>query len=152
MWKESFCRELSFLKDSTKSKTPSLVKNRHVFLDQEDMFWMDGKIANSTRYGYEVKYPILLGKNHPYTELLINEFHQQSKHLGISTTIGKIRMAGFWIPQARQAVKTELSKFIIYKIYNSLAFKNPSLTNLPKHRVNLVNPNENAGINYTRRL
>ena len=41
-----------------------------------------------------------LGKHPLYTELLINEFHQQSKHLGISTTIAKIRMAGFWIPQA----------------------------------------------------
>ena len=49
----------------------------------------------------EVKYSILLGKHHPYTELLINKFHEQSKHLGISTTIAKIRMAGFWIPQAR---------------------------------------------------
>ena len=113
---------------------------------------MDGRIANSKRYGYEVKYPILLGKHHPYTELLIHEFHEQSKHLGISTTIAKIRMAGFWIPQARQAVKKMLSKCTICKRYNSLAFKYPSLTNLPKHHVNLVNSYENAGIDYTGHL
>ena len=95
MQKESFCRELSFLHDSTKSKTSNLVKNLNVFLDQEGILRMDGKIANFKRYGYEVKYPLLLGKHHPYTELLINEFHQQSNHLGISTTIAKISMAGF---------------------------------------------------------
>ena len=100
MQKESFNRKLSFLKDSTKSKTPSLVKNLNVFLDQERILRMDGRITNSKRYGYEIKYPILLGKHHPYTELSIKELYQQSKHLGISTTVAKIRMAGFWIPQA----------------------------------------------------
>ena len=118
MQKESFCREQSFLKDTTKSKTPSLVKNLNVFLDQEGILRMDGRIANSKRYGYEVKYPILQGKHHLYTELLINESHQQSKHLGISTTIAQIRIACFWIPQARQAVKIVLSKCTICKRYN----------------------------------
>ena len=113
---------------------------------------MDGRIANSKKYGYEVKYPVLLGKHHPYTELLINELHQQSEHLRISTTIAKIRMAGFWIPQARQVVKTILSKCTICKRYNSLAFKFPSLTNLPKHHVNLVSSYENTGIDYNGHL
>ena len=45
-----------------------------------------------------------------------------------------------------------LSKCSICKRYNSLAFKYPSQTNLPKHSVNLVNPYENIGIDYTRRL
>ena len=113
---------------------------------------MDGRIANSKRYGYEVKYPILLEKHRPYLELLINELHQQSRHLGISSTIAKIRMAGFWIPQARQAVKSELSKCTICKRFNNLAFKYPSLTNLPEHCVNLVNRYENTGIDYTGHL
>ena len=128
------------------------MKNLNVFLDQEGILRMDGRIANSKGYGYEVNYLILLGKHYAYTELLINEFHQQSKYLGISTTIARIRMAGFWVPQARQAVKTVLSKCTICKRYNSLAFKYPSLTNLPKHCVNLVNPDENTGIDYTGHL
>ena len=149
MQKEGFRRELSFLKDSTKSKTPSMV---NVFLDQEGILRMDGGIANSKSYGCEVKYPILLGKHHSYTELLINGFHQQSKHLGISTTITKIKMVGFRIPQARQAVKTVLSKCTICKRYNSWAFKYPSLTDVPKHCVNFVNPHENTEIDYTGHL
>ena len=113
------------------------MKNRNVFLDQEGIVRMNRRIANSKRYDNEAKYPILLGKHHPYTELLINEFHQQSKHLGISTTITKIRMAGFWIPQALQAAKTVLSKCTICKRHYSFAFKYPILTSLPKHRVNV---------------
>ena len=49
MQKESFCRELSFSKDSTKSKIPSLVKNLNVFLNQEGILRMDGKITSSKR-------------------------------------------------------------------------------------------------------
>ena len=86
------------------------MKNLNVFLDQESILRMDGRIAYSKWYGYEVKYPVLLEKHPLCIELLINEFHEQSKRLGISTTIAKIRMAGFWIPQARQTVKTVLSK------------------------------------------
>ena len=84
---------------------------------------MDGRIANSKRYGYEVKYPLLLGEHRPYTELLINEFLEQSKHLGISPTIAQIKMGGFWIPQAKQAVNIVLNKCTICKRYNSLTFE-----------------------------
>ena len=57
-------------------------------------------------------------------------------------------MTGFWIPQARQAVKTVLSKCIICKKYSSFAFKYPELSNLP----NLVNLYEKMGINYIGHL
>ena len=33
-----------------------------------------------------------------------------------------------------------------------MAFKYPSRTTLPKHHVNLVNPYENTGIDYTGHL
>ena len=49
MQKESFCWEQSFLKDSTKSETPSLVKNLNVFLDREGILRMDGRFDNTKR-------------------------------------------------------------------------------------------------------
>ena len=45
-----------------------------------------------------------------------------------------------------------LSKCTICKRYNSLAFKYPCLTNLPKHCMSLVNPYENTGIDCTGHL
>ena len=45
-----------------------------------------------------------------------------------------------------------LSQCTICKRYNSLAFKYPSLTNLPKHHVDLVNLYERTEIDYTGHL
>lgn len=121
-------------------------------MDHDGILRMDRRIANSNKDRYEVLYPNQLAKCHPDTELLVNEFHWQSKHLGIRTTITKIIMTGFGIPQARQAVKTALSKCPICKKYNSLSLKYPRLANLPKDHVNVIIPYENTGINYTEHL
>ena len=53
MQNKRFCNELSFLKDPTKGITPPLVKNLNVFMDQEGILRVDGRIANSSRYRYE---------------------------------------------------------------------------------------------------
>ena len=75
MQNESFSDELSILKDPTKGNTPLLVKNINVFMDQEVILRVDGRIANSSRYGYEILYTILLAKHHPYSDLVIDEYH-----------------------------------------------------------------------------
>ena len=60
-----------------------------------------------------------------------------------------MRLSGFWIPQARQAVKRVLSLCTMCQKFNSLSFKYPKVTNLPKHRVNLIKPFQHTGVDYT---
>ena len=52
----------------------------------------------------------------------------------------------------RQVVKSILSKCIICRKFNSLSFCYPRMTNLPKHRVNLVKPFQHTGVDFTGHL
>ena len=59
-----------------------------------------------------------------------NEAHINVRHLGISSTLTKVRMAGYWIPKSRQAVKNVISPCLMCKRFNSLSFRYPKITKL----------------------
>ena len=84
--------------------------------------------------------------------MMIINMHEKCKHLGLSVTLTKLRLNGVWITKSRQCNKKILSTCFICKRYNSIAFKYPKVTNLPKNRVNLVKPFLDTGIDYTGSL
>lgn len=67
-------------------------------LMQNVILRVDGRIANATRYQYDLVYPIVITKH-----------HLRCKHLGIGTTMTKLRRSRYWVPQARQSVKSVIS-------------------------------------------
>ena len=120
----------------------------NLFLDEQGILRTAGRI-NKSSFDNEVTNPILLMRDHHLTKLVIEDCHKKCKHLGLQTTVNKIRMSGFWITKIRQAVKTVISSCVICKKINSHAFKYPCITNLPKHRVNFIEPFKYTGIDYT---
>merc|ERR1739842_11157 len=106
-------------------------------------------IGKADAYEYDVLHPILLSKDHHLTQLIIEEAHSKVQHLGIGSTLNKVRLSGFWIPKSRQAIKNVLSPCLNCKRFNSLSFKYPKVTNLPKDRVKLIKPYLHTGIDYT---
>ena len=151
MQNECFSEELTYLQNP-QGRAPDLVKNLNLFLDNEGSIRSRGRIGKNTLFEYEVINPILVGKKHPLTALIINDCHLKVKHLGLQATLNKVRLSGFWIPKARQAVKNVISHCIMCQRFNSLAFKYPKMTNLPKHRVNMVKPFSHTGVDYTGHL
>ena len=132
-----FATELNYLKDP-KGKAPGLVSDLDLFLDDSGLLRSAGRTGKVTSFDYDIINPIIIAKDHPLTSLIINEAHINVQHLGISSTLNKVRMAGYWIPKARQAVKNVISHCLMCKRFNSLSFRYPKITNLPKHRVNFV--------------
>ena len=148
MQQQRFSVELEYLRDP-KGKVPTLVNDLNLFLDNSGLLRSAGRTGKVLEYDYNVINPILLAKDHPLTSLIIQDAHETVKHLGIATTLEKVRMAGFWIIKARQAVKNVIGPCLMCKRFNSLSFRYPKITNLPKHRVNLVKPFCHTGIDYT---
>ena len=135
MQKESFSHEISYLNDpSSVESVPILVKNLDLFLDESGIIRSRGRIGKARMYDYEVVNPILLAKNHPLTKLIIEFYHKRCKHLGVQTALNAVRSNGFWIPKMRQCIKNVLSCCITCKKFNSLSYRYPKMTNLPKHR------------------
>ena len=153
MQKQSFPEELEFLKNSKLFKTvPDLVNNLNLFLDSNNLIRTKGRISKSHKLDFDLANPILLPKFHDLSKLIIKYSHLSCKHLGISATLTKLRMLGFWLIMGRQNVKSVISNCFVCKKFNSICFKYPKLTNLPSYRVNLVRPFTDTGVDYTGHL
>ena len=148
---EYFAEELTFLLSQTnKDKVaPLLVSNLNLFLDPQGIIRSRGRISKCLYYNYDIHNPVLLPRESRFTQLFILDSHVKMQHLGIGTTLNYIREQGFWIPKGRMAVKSALSTCRVCKKYNTLAFKYPKFTDMPKHHMNLVKPFQHVGVDYT---
>ena len=149
MQSQSFPEELAYLRDPKNKQVPNLVSNLNLFIDEFGVLRSDGRSGKCSNFEYDLINPILLAKHHDLTYLIIKDCHEKCQHLGIGSTLNKVRMSGFWIPKARQAVKGAISSCYMCKRFNSLSFKYPKVTNLPKHRVNFIKPFQHTGMDYT---
>ena len=147
--KVSFSNEINFLSSEPKGQAPNLVGQLNLFLDDQGILRSAGRIDKSVHVNEEIQSPRLLGKNDYVTQLIVEQCHKEVKHLGTNSTLHQVRKSGFWIPQGRQVIHKILRKCIICKKVNSLPYKSPNLTVLPKHRVNLVHPFAQTGIDFT---
>ena len=153
--RDCFPNELVYLSlpDCDKPKdVPNLVNNLDLFFDDKGLIRSRGRIAKSLRVLYDIQNSVLMGKGHKLTGLIVEFYHYSCKHLGLQTTLNNVRTGGFWIPKMRQVVKSILRKCIICCKFNSLSFRYPRMTNLPKHRVNLVKPFQHTGVDFTGHL
>lgn len=153
MQKESFSKEIHFLKETPSDKViPPLVNQLNLFLDDGGILRTRGRISRTLLYDFNVLNPIMLAKRHHLTSLMIVDFHLRCQHLGIKTTLNYIWLQGYWIPKARQVVKTVLAKCVTCKKFNSFSFNYPKMTNMPKHQMNFVKPFQHVGCDYTGHL
>ena len=152
MQKESFQDELEYFQGNDKSKVPTLVDQLNLFLDSDGLLRSKGRISKTLYYSFDVLNPILLAPKHHLTKLLIEDFHFRCKHLGLQTTVNFLRTSGFWVPRARQVVKSVLSKCLTCQKFNSFSFRYPKMTDMPRDRMNLVRPFEHTGMDYTGHL
>lgn len=151
---ESFPNENDFLeKDKESNKpVPDLVKNLDLFLDDVGLIRSRGRIAKSNYYDENVVNPILLGKAHPLTKLIIWDCHLKCKHLGLQSTLNMLRTQGYWVTSPRQTVKGVISDCMICKKFNQFAFQYPKFTQFTKAQVNLFRPYKHVGVDYTSHL
>ena len=144
-----FPNELEYLKDSRNKRVPDLVNNLNLYIDKNHLLRSDGRIGKTRYFEDDIINPILLAKEHPLSSKIVEDCHRRCKHLGIQATLNLLRLSGFWIPRPYQSIKKILASCSICKKFNSLAFNYPRVTNLPKHRVDLIRPYKHTGLDYT---
>ncbi|XP_064466296.1 uncharacterized protein LOC135377646 [Ornithodoros turicata] len=105
---ESFSEELEAVKSSWHLKVTSKLRDLHPYLDKDGILRITGRLQRGEE-SEEVKHPIVLPKDHRFTQLLIVRAHRRLLHSGVRDTLVELREL-YWIIQARQAVKKELYK------------------------------------------
>ena len=148
MQEESLPSELKFLKE-TNSVVPQRVRDLNLFLDPVGLIRSEGRMENAGTFSQELVHPLVLGKGHYLTDLIIKNCHHKVQHLGVQPTLNRVRMDGFRLIRPFSAVNRVLRGCFICRKMNSLSFKYPKMTDLPAHRVNLIRPFEHTGIDYT---
>ena len=152
--KDCFEKEIDYLNSNASEKVeiPQLVNNLNLFFDEMGILRCRGRLSRCVYFNYDVCNPILLGKEHHVTSLIIMDAHLRVQHLGLQTTLSKIRESGYWIPKARFAIKKVIGNCITCKKVSGLAFRYPRFTNMPKHYVNFVTPFKYVGVDNTSHL
>ena len=149
MQNQAFPKELEFLRNVRNKDVPELVNKWNLFIDEGGLMRSDGRIGKNKFFNYEVINPILLPKDHSLTKLIIENAHLEVKHLGIQPTLNNIRLSGYILTHPYQGVKKVIQPCVTCKRYNALSYTYPRVTNLPRHRVNMVRPYLQVGVDFT---
>ena len=106
-----------------------------------------GRIHNSSLQ-YGTKHLVLLLKHHWLTRLVIWDAHYVTLHGGVSDTLVTIRKS-FWIPKARQIIKSCTRECTTCLRYDSRPIKYPGPPSISSERVQESKPFQIVAVDYT---
>ncbi|XP_072159686.1 uncharacterized protein [Bemisia tabaci] len=130
---------------SEKKESPASLCKLRPFLDEQGLLRVGGRLRHSDM-SYDFKFPILLPKNHHFTRLVIDYYHDMTLHGGPSSTLAAINQR-FWIINGRAVVRSKLQKCIqCFKVRPK--FTQPLMGDLPKWRVQAAYPFLNTACDY----
>ena len=127
-----------------------LVRQLRLFLDKEGLIRCGGRIHNAP-LSHLAKFPYLLPQKHPFTALIIYSTHVKLYHTGINSTVTALRQS-YWVPAARQYVKSLLRRCTICKRHHGRPYPTPDPAPLPKSRTQDTPPFTVTGVDFTGAL
>ena len=145
-----FANEIKYLLNPKEyGIVPNLVNNLNLFLDEVGMLRSKGRLGKCSSADYNLINPIMLPKDSFYSKLLVRDFHKQCKHLGVASTLNRLRTCCYWLPKGRATIKQVLSDCITCKKINAFSFRYPRVTDFIKDKVNFTKPFQHTGVDYT---
>ena len=134
---------------SCQSRLP-LVRQLKLFLDSNNLLQCEGRIYN-TPLSELTRFPYLLPPRHHFTTLVIQNAHVVQLHSGINATVTTLCQK-YWIPSARQRIKSILSQCVVCKKIGGQPYTNLNPPSLVKSRVSLSDPFTITGVDFTGAL
>ncbi|XP_062556587.1 uncharacterized protein LOC134221413 [Armigeres subalbatus] len=74
------------------------------FIDDKGVIRMNSRISAAPTASFELKYPVILPKDHALTRLLVDSYHRRFFHMHNDTVFNEVRQR-FRIPQLRSVIK-----------------------------------------------
>ena len=143
-----FRKEIEYLQNRKNSilPIPTLVKQLKLFI-LDDILHCGGRFTNSN-LDFQTKYPTLLPAKCYLSTLIIRHTHNKGFHGGINYTLALLRQK-WWIPKARQTIRSILRKCVVCLKLQSLPFPKPPNPPLPHFRIVEQKPFSISGVDYT---
>lgn len=143
---EQFASEIKLIANNKPLPTSSKLISLNVFLDQQGILRVGGRLSKHQTLSFDHKFPMLIPKRHPVTSAIIRYFHQKSLHSGPEMVLSLIRQT-FWIPDGRSTVRHEL-RSCVQCIKHSARPVHQRMGDLPLARITASRPFEKTGIDF----
>lgn len=105
---------------------------------------MRWRLANSE---VEAQEPITFPRDDVLTTKTIEECHERVLHGGVRETLAELR-SKLWVPKGPQCVKKVLSRCVVCKTLEGIAYGAPRSAALPEFRVKEAPPFSNVGVDF----
>ena len=146
-----YSAELSNLSSKpSSSQRIMLVRQLRLFIDSDGLLRCGGRIHNAPLTQL-AKFPYLLPSKHPFTTLIVYAAHVKLYHSGVGNTVTALRQS-YWIPTARQYVKSLLHRCVICRKHSGKSYTAPDPAPLPKVRMQDTRPFSVTGVDFTGAL
>ncbi|XP_055522667.1 uncharacterized protein LOC129716852 [Wyeomyia smithii] len=155
MQAEAFADEVKTLvknKDSPANQELLLEKSSPIyrlsqFLDEDNVLRMEGRTEAADYVVFDVRFPIILPKNHAATRKLVMHYHRQYGHGSRETVVNELRQR-YYIPCVSALVDQVMRECMWCKVRKSKPFV-PRMAPLPGQRLAArLDPFSNVGIDY----
>ena len=134
--------QLSFMQDKDYGKL-----SVQLGLVKENEFLVCKGRLGSSDLDFRSKYPLLLPKNHPFTDLMIKDCHERVQHNKLRSTLAEFS-AKFWVSQGRQQIKKVIGKCQTCRRVEGRAYRQPPASDLPEFRVTKSLPFSRTGVYF----
>ena len=117
-----------------------------LYEDEQGIQRCRGRIGKA-KIPFSTRFPILIPRNHHFTELIIRDAHEKVYHNGVKETLAELRSV-YWIVKGRQIVKRSLRRCLLCKRIEGLAYPPPVTSDLPDFRVGASRAFDAVGVDF----
>lgn len=144
---EEYSVEMRLLHEGKPLSKYSALIALNPFIDEKGILRMHTRLQNSECIPDQVKKPIILRGQNPFTKLLVKHYHEAAGHQGRGTVASELRQK-FWITGLTSAVKEAFAKCQYCK-NRKVKPVVPEMADLPKVRFEShIRPFTNTGLDY----
>lgn len=143
---ESFPTEFKSLSEAGKLKPKHNLNKLNLFIDDNKLIRVGGRIEYSSQFDYDKKHPILISSKHHFSVLLFRYEHARLLHAAPQTLLFALRER-WWPVRGRDLAKKVMHQCIICTRLRCKSVR-PIMGNLPIERITPTYPFVQCGVDY----
>ncbi|KAL0881929.1 hypothetical protein ABMA27_001688 [Loxostege sticticalis] len=147
---ESYPSEFKLLSQTGSLKTKHNLSKLNLFIGEDKLIRVGGRIEYSSNFNYDKKHPILISSKHHFSVLLFRYEHARLLHAAPQALLFALRER-WWPVRGRDLAKKVMHQCIICTRFRGKVI-HPLMGNLPLERITPTYPFMRCGVDYAGQM
>ncbi|XP_076656372.1 uncharacterized protein LOC143361016 [Halictus rubicundus] len=144
---ESFGNEIRSIEQRRPLPADSRLIQFSPEMDDQQILRLKGRVSNIAGIAEQMKRPVLLDGKHPYTRLLVRQYHESAGHGSTETVLNELRQR-YWILKLRPTIRWVAHQCVTCRIRRAKS-NPPRMSDLPLARLgHHQRPFTHCGMDY----